>query len=296
VYVVTMAAILIGALRMRRLSPAAGPAAPEIKPEPGRERALRQTFAGAVVATVVLLFVLLGADVLTARAIHRLPVEDPDPLVIKVTGHQWWWEVQYSDPLPSNIVTTANEIHIPANKVVKFEIRSTDVIHSFWIPNLSGKKDMIPGRETSVWMKADQIGTFAGECAEFCGQQHAKMRFNVVVERMEDFNAWLSAQRQSAPEPATDLAKRGQQVFLSTGRCFMCHTVTGTTAGGRMGPDLTHLASRPTIAAGALPNAPGHLAGWIVDPQRIKPGTKMTQNPLEPGDLQALLEYLGGLK
>ncbi|MDB5296480.1 MAG: cytochrome oxidase subunit, partial [Phycisphaerales bacterium] len=280
-------------------SPAAEQPVPppvDLAPDPARERAIRNTVAGALVCTVSLLLVLLASDVLTARAVHALPADDPDPLVVKVTGHQWWWEVQYDDRVPANIVTTANELHLPAGRVAKLEIRSTDVIHSFWVPNLHGKKDMIPGHDTSVWVRADRPGEYAGACAEFCGAQHAQMRFTVVVEPPERFAAWLAARRQSAPEPQTDGQRAGRTVFLTGGRCAMCHTVQGTTAGGRVGPDLTHLASRPTLAAGAVPNVPGHLAGWVVDPQKVKPGVRMPQNPMPPTDLRALLEYLESLK
>jgi cytochrome c oxidase subunit II len=215
---------------------------------------------------------------------------------VRITGHQWWWEVQYPDAVPSNTFTTANEVHIPVGKLVKFEIRSMDVIHSFWVPNLHGKKDMIPGHDTSLWIKPDRVGTFVGECAEFCGLQHAKMRFTVVVDPPEQYAAWLEAQRKPAANPQTTEQEEGRQVFMTRGRCFMCHSVVGTPAMSRLGPDLTHIASRPTIAAGTLPNTPGHLAGWIVDPQGIKPGSRMSQNPLAPADLQNLLAYLKSLK
>jgi cytochrome c oxidase subunit 2 len=308
VYVVTMAVILLAAFRRRPLagtSPAAAvsptvvPSVPppvNLSPDPRRERSIRNTVGGALACTVALLVVLLVSDVLTARAVHGLAGDDPDPLVVKVTGHQWWWEVQYDDKVPVNVVTTANELHLPVGKVAKLEIRSADVIHSFWVPNLHGKKDMIPGHDTAVWLRADRIGTYAGGCAEFCGAHHAQMRLTVTVESPAQFDAWLAAQRQSAPEPQTDGQKAGREVFLTRGRCAMCHTVTGTTAMSRVGPDLTHLASRPTLAAGARPYVPGHLAGWVVDPQKVKPGVRMPQNPMSPTDLRALLEYLESLK
>jgi cytochrome c oxidase subunit II len=169
------------------------------------------------------------------------------------------------------------------------------VIHSFWVPNLHGKTDMIPGHTTRTFLRADRAGTYWGQCAEFCGHQHANMRFQVVVEPEEDFQKWLTAQLQSAPEPQTESQKRGRQVFL-TKQCVLCHTIAGTPAHATVGPDLTHIASRPRIAAGTLPNNRGHLAGWITDAQSVKPGVRMPPNPLAPEELQALLDYLETLK
>ncbi|HEX8916320.1 MAG TPA: hypothetical protein VF796_28475, partial [Humisphaera sp.] len=170
VYLVTMAVVLVGAFRRRAAVPGnEAPPAPQAQPPAVGERALGRTVAWAVSGTVALLLVLLASDVLTARALHAMHGEDPDPLVVSVTAHQWWWEVQYPAGIPADIVGTANEVHVPVGKVVKFEVRSADVIHSLWIPNLHGKKDMIPGHDTSLWVKADRPGTYVGECAEFCG-------------------------------------------------------------------------------------------------------------------------------
>jgi cytochrome c oxidase subunit II len=175
------------------------------------------------------------------------------------------------------------------------ELRSTDVIHSFWPPNLTGKRDLIPGKVNSLWFQADTPGVYRGQCAEFCGHQHAKMGFLVIADRPDSFATWLASQRDTASTPTTELTQRGQEVFLASS-CVMCHTISGTPAGSRIGPDLTHLASRRTIAAGTLPNTRGNLAGWILNPQRIKPGTRMPPNQLNPADLQALLAYLESLK
>jgi cytochrome c oxidase subunit 2 len=214
---------------------------------------------------------------------------------VRVTGHQWWWEVEYRDSSPQDWAFTANEIHVPVGRPVVFELRANDVIHSFWVPNLGVKRDMIPGDENSVWFQADTAGVYRGQCAEFCGHQHAKMAFQIVAEPPERFAAWLERQRDTARTPADSVAARGQEVFLGS-TCVMCHTVSGTPAGSRIGPNLTHLAGRRTIAAGSLPNTRGNLAGWIVDPQRIKPGVRMPPNALAPDDLQALLAYLESLK
>jgi cytochrome c oxidase subunit 2 len=192
-------------------------------------------------------------------------------------------------------VTTANEIHVPVGRAVEFELTSVDVIHSFWAPNFHGKKDLVPGHPTTHWFKAERAGTFRGQCAEFCGMQHAHMRFVIVSEPPAEFNAWLDAQRQSAPAPQTDAQKRGQQVFLNSS-CVLCHTVQGTPARGMVGPDLTHIAGRKMLAAGTMPNTEGHLGGWIIDPQQIKPGVRMPQNQLSAADLRALLDYLESLQ
>jgi cytochrome c oxidase subunit II len=175
------------------------------------------------------------------------------------------------------------------------ELLSTDVIHSFWPPTISQKRDLIPGKDNSLWLQADTPGVYRGQCAEYCGQQHAKMGFLVIAQRPDSFASWLARQRDTALTPTTELARRGQEVFLASS-CVMCHAIAGTPAGSRVGPDLTHLASRRTIAAGTLPNSRGNLAGWIIDPQKIKPGTRMPPNQLKPADLQALLEYLETLK
>jgi cytochrome c oxidase subunit 2 len=234
--------------------------------------------------------VLLLVVDLHALSVLASPVT-PARLTVQIKGHQFWWEVRYAEAQ----VTTANEIHVPVGEPVLVKLRSADVIHSLWVPQLHGKRDLIPGHDSSFWIEADRAGTFGGQCAEFCGYQHAQMRLLVVAESRGAFDGWLAQQRQPAAEPADDRARRGREVFLS-GPCVLCHTITGTPAAARVGPDLTHLAGRTTIAAGILPNTPGHLAGWILDPQRIKPGVHMPSMALEAADLQALLAYLGTLR
>jgi cytochrome c oxidase subunit 2 len=248
--------------------------------------------AGAVVLSTGALFVMLIADYAAGQANNA---HGPADLKLHITGKQWWWEVKYEDPQPSNTMTTAGEIHIPVGRTVEVELQSADVIHSFWVPQLLGKRDLVPGHPTRVFLKADRAGTFDGQCAEFCGYQHAKMRFLVVAEPPEEFEKWLAAQRQPAHEPTTDSQSRGRQIFLST-TCVMCHAIQGTPAGSKVGPDLTHVASRRAIASGSLPNARGHLAGWIADAQSVKPGVRMPPNPLSPADLQAVLDYISSLK
>jgi cytochrome c oxidase subunit 2 len=294
VFVLVVATLLWAAFRRRRAGaaePAAGAGAAE--PDPGGERGLTRAVAIATGLTVLVLFLFLVSDISVGRQLSKNPGEHA--LQIRVTGHQWWWEVQYRDSIAQNWVTTANEIHVPAGRPVAFELRSTDVIHSFWPPSLSQKRDLIPGDVNSLWFQADSPGVYRGQCAEYCGLQHAKMGFLVIADTPADFATWLTRQRDTASTPTDSVTRRGQEVFLASS-CVMCHAIAGTPAGSRVGPDLTHLASRRTIAAGTLPNTRGNLAGWILDPQAIKPGTKMPPNQFNPDDLQALLSYLEGLK
>jgi cytochrome c oxidase subunit 2 len=288
VFVLVVGAMLVGAWRAQRNvieDPMAVP--------PATRGPLTRTVAWATAATVVLLFIYLVIDFRTGAAYTRVPTAKP--LEIQLIGHQWWWEVRYPDSVPQNVVTTANEIHIPVGKPVLFRVTSSDVIHSVWIPNLGGKKDLIPGYVRTAWFQADTAGIYRGQCAEFCGYQHAKMMLYVIAEPPEKFSTWLSAQRQPAPTPTDSLVAKGGRVFMASA-CIMCHSITGTPAGGQSAPDLTHVASRMTIAAGALPNTTGNLAGWIIDPQRIKPGALMPPNQIQPRDLQALLAYLQSLR
>jgi cytochrome c oxidase subunit II len=236
--------------------------------------------------------ILMGAFFFGLRTLSatRTPPE-PAAVTIEVIGHRWWWEVRY----PDYDIISANEIVIPAGYPVQLVLTSSDVIHSFWVPQLHGKQDMTPGRVDTFWLQADEPGIYRGLCAEFCGLQHANMQILVVAEQPDDFNAWLARERQPAAPPTGELASRGQQVFVSAA-CVYCHTVRGTAATGIIGPDLTHLASRRSLAAGIIENNPGHLAGWIVDPQNIKPGNLMPPTNLTAEDLQALLAYLASLE
>jgi cytochrome c oxidase subunit II len=249
--------------------------------------------AGGAILTVLILFVFLVYSASTGRAITTFPADNP--LTIEVIGHQWWWEVRYLDPDPSLLVTTANEIHIPVGQPVLFRVTARDVIHSFWVPNLHGKIDLIPGQDNTIWLQADEAGVFRGQCAEFCGLQHALMAFLVVAQPPEEFTSWLEQQRQPAATPTEPIFERGQEVFLRS-QCVLCHTVRGTGAFSQVGPDLTHIGGRRTLAAATIPNTPGSMAAWIVDPQHIKPGTLMPATILPPEDLQVLLTYLESLR
>ena len=259
----------------------------------GINHSLRRPVTIATAITVLILVGTLVYDVTTGEALASLPRDKA--LRIRITGHQWWWEAEYVDPVSGNQVTTANEIHIPVGEPVQIIGSSADVIHSFWVPNLAGKKDLIPGHATAMWLQADKPGIYRGQCAEFCGHQHAKMAVLVLAESRQQFNSWYKSQLLPAPPPSDSTAKVGQAVFMSKG-CPLCHTVGGTLAQGRIGPPLTHIGSSYTIAAGSLKNTRGNMAGWIVDPQRIKPGVRMPPNDLSGPDLQALLSYLESLK
>ncbi len=266
-------------------------------PEPARGRVVR-TISIAVGVTVAVLAWFTAETLLAEHRLRRLQrPDDPEALTILVTGRQWWWQFTYQGApgRPGDTLITANELHIPVGRPVHLRLVSADVIHSFWIPALHGKRDLIPGRENHLWLQADRPGVFEGQCAEFCGMQHAKMRLLVVAQPEEEFQAWFAAQREPAAEPRTDSERRGREVFLNT-TCVMCHTVRGTSAGSRAGPDLTHLASRRTLGSAAMPNTRGQLAGWILDPQGIKPGNHMPPHAFPAEDLHPLLDYLESLK
>jgi cytochrome c oxidase subunit 2 len=291
VYLAVIAALIYALWRgTRRAVPAAADLHRESPPQ--SDAMTRSVAVASGIAAVVLLsFVFVSVSTGSADA----RVDGDKPLRIDVVGHQWWWEVTYTDPDPHNTAETANEIHVPVGRPVLIKLTSQDVIHSFWAPNIAGKKDLVPGHETVTWFRADTAGVYRGQCAEFCGHQHAKMAFFIVAEPRVQFESWLEKQRGEAQQPQDSLTLAGAQIFMA-GPCAMCHTISGTSAGGKVGPDLTHLASRRTIAAGTLPNNTGNLAGWILDPQSIKPGAKMPPTQLEPHALQALLAYLGSLK
>jgi cytochrome c oxidase subunit 2 len=218
-----------------------------------------------------------------------------DPLVIKVRGYQWWWQVSYVDPAPDRNFNTANEIHIPVGRPVRIELSAADVIHSFWVPNLAGKQDLIPGRNNVLTLTAAQPGIWHGQCAEFCGMQHAHMAILVIAEPAVAFDAWRDAQIQPAASPATPEQERGRAFFTSRA-CGACHTVRGTEAGGNIGPDLTHVGGRRYIAAGVLPTTRGSLAAWIADPQTIKPGNNMPLVPMPAEELKAVSAWLTALR
>ncbi len=239
---------------------------------------------GGVVLPLVVLSVLLGFTIRTLAA-SRQP--QPGSLTIQVVGHEWWWEVRY----PDQGFTTANEIHIPVGEDVNFQVSTIDVIHSFWVPNLAGKIDMIPGQTNEIVLHARKAGTYRGQCAEYCGLEHANMAFYVVAQDRSAFESWVRSQQ--APEAQNSAAgQRGLDVFTSQA-CVSCHRVRGTPASADVGPDLTHLASRSTIGAGTAPTKSQNLAAWIRDPSQIKSGVHMPAFPnLSDQEVQDLVAFL----
>ena len=242
-----------------------------------------------VVLTALLVWILLGTTALT-----RPP--GPEALRIAVTGKMWWWEVRYLDSDGEVEFVTANELHVPVGRPVLLELDSSDVIHSFWVPALAGKIDLIPGHVNRWRIEASRPGQFRGQCAEFCGLQHAKMAFWVVAHEPPDFDAWLAKERGPSREADAPLLKRGREVFLASG-CGACHAVRGTPAQGRIGPDLTHVGGRLSIAAGTFEAHAEALADWIANADRLKPGVHMPSfDVLDEASLQALAAWLESLE
>ena len=216
-------------------------------------------------------------------------------LQIHVTGEQWWWRVRYEPP-GGGIVTSANEIRLPVGEPVQFRLDSDNVIHSFWIPSLAGKMDMIPGRVTWLTVRPTETGAFRGACAEYCGVAHALMAFPVEVMETGDFRAWLTRQSGAAVSPVGAEGQAGERLFHANG-CGACHAIRGTAADGSVGPDLTHVGSRLTLGAGTLPNATTSIARWIADTERVKPGVHMPPFGMLPvGDIAAIAVYLRSLE
>ncbi len=264
----------------------------EVAARPGDRRALAWVIAGAgALAVVFIIFMALSFTSVSALASPGGAIPATGA-AIEVIGHQWWWEVRY----PADGFTTANEIHIPAGRPVTLKLSSADVVHSFWVPRLHPRLDLLPGQASLLTLQADQPGIYQGECAQYCGIQHAHMAFVVIAQSPADYAQWVAQQKQPAPDPAVkSIEKKGQQAFLGSS-CVYCHTVQGTNASGKLGPDLTHLASRATIGAGARPNTRANLAGWIMNAQAIKPGNQMPPMDLDPDQLQQILAYLETLK
>jgi cytochrome c oxidase subunit II len=258
-------------------------------PDTSPRWAMRAVLFGGVIFPFVVLSTLW---ILTLRDMAALSEPaTPARLRIQVVGYQWWWKVRY----PQQGIVTANDIHIPTGQPVSIQLTTRDVNHSFWVPQLTSKTDLIAGKVNEMWVQADQPGVYRGQCAEYCGLQHANMIFYVVAQTPADFRAWVQHERAGPPTPATSDLLHGQQVFLSQ-PCVSCHTVRGTPADGTLGPDLSDFGSRLSIGAGAVPNNPGNLGGWIVDSQTIKPGNKMPPIQLPAQDLQDLLDWLESLK
>lgn len=218
-----------------------------------------------------------------------------EKLSIKLTANQWWWDVQYNSGDASKTMRTANELHLPVGVPVRITLASNDVIHSFWVPSLAGKQDLIPGRQTDITITPTKTGIFRGQCAEFCGLQHAHMALIVDVDSYPDFIKWWDHQLQPAAAPTNPNTLAGYK-YVTSGPCSACHNIAGTPASGTVAPDLTHLASRRSIAAGTLPMGEGALYGWVEDPQSVKPGNHMPTIGLEPDQLHSVVAYLETLK
>lgn len=246
--------------------------------------------AGVIMPIALMAALFVVANLFVIRTTEA-PAANATKLTVLVVGHQWWWEVRY----PGTEAVTANEIHIPARTPVRLEVRTDDVIHSVWVPELNRTIDTIPGRTNVIELDASRQGVYRGQCDEFCGLQHAHMAFLVIAQPETAFRRWLADQERPAASPGASTAREGEQVFLSQG-CQQCHTIRGTSASGYVGPDLTHLADRQTLAAVTIPNRRSYLAGWITDSQAVKPGNQMPDMHLSSEQLRRLLAYLEGLR
>jgi len=259
---------------------------------PQTERSMGRVVAGAVVATSIIITFLTAASFYATPELNRGGVDAP---TILVRGQQWWWQFTYLDPDPAKTFQTANELHIPVGKDVRLRLEASDVIHSFWVPNLTGKQDLVPGRENALTLHASQAGVYRGQCAEFCGLQHSHMALLVIADEPEAYAQWLDAQREVAAAPKESEAAAGKIVFMRK-PCAACHTIRGTEASGTTGPDLTHVGSRSTIGAGLAQNTRGSLAAWTADPQTLKPGNNMPLVPVTSEELRQLSAYMSGLQ
>ncbi len=284
--VVVIGALLWAAVFRRRGDEAASDDPRKLEPTRPRE-GLRWIAVGTTISTVV----LLACAALTLSTLAAVATPPSAPRVtVEVRGYQFWWRVRYLDANGHVLLTTANEIHIPVGEPVRFQLTGADVIHSFWVPALGGKVDAIPGQTNVTWLEAAHPGRYRGQCGEFCGQQHAHMALFVDAESPDDFARWMAAQRAQASTPTVP----GAVVFEN--RCGGCHAVRGTPADGALAPDLTHLMSRQTIAAGTLPNDAADLRRWIAQTQQVKPGSAMPNVTLRDGELDAVVAYLTTLK
>ena len=288
---VAVIAMLIGSLARRRRAGEANVV------ESGRHHQthplMRTGLIGWGSVVSVGLALLAIASFFADRSMARAATNEK--LSITLTANQWWWDVTYNSAGASKTLRTANELHLPVNVPVRIQLKSNDVIHSFWVPSLAGKQDLIPGRETDISITPRKVGIYRGQCAEFCGTQHAHMALAVQVEPYGQFLKWWRHQLRPAAAPTTPLTLAGYN-FVTGRQCSSCHAIAGTTASSHFGPDLTHFASRRSIAAGTLPMTTGNIYGWVEDPQSAKPGNHMPTIGLEPGQLHAVVAYLESLK
>jgi cytochrome c oxidase subunit 2 len=245
---------------------------------------------GWTIAPALILVAIAIPTIQTIFVVDKPSPEEAD-LTIEVIGRQWWWEFRY----PELGIITANEAHVPVGQTVDLRLRSADVLHSFWVPRLGGKRDLVPGRENFLWFRPDSVGVFWGQCAEYCGTSHALMSLRFVVDDASDFDAWVATNQATAVTASERPASQGRNVFM-TNACISCHTIRGTQAQGVLGPDLTHVGSRLTIAAGVLDNNAANLARWIGNPQDVKPGSLMPNMGLTEQQVEQLVAYLQSLR
>lgn len=284
IFVVVAGALLYSIIRFRDR-----PGAPEPRQTAGNTKLeIAWTIAPSLVLFLVLIFTITYMYKLAQPAVASSSV-----VHVEAIGHQWWWEFRYTDASP--VVVTGDELHVPVGTVVHVDLVSDNVIHSFWVPQLTGKTDVIPGHDNSMWFQADKAGQYRGECAEFCGTQHANMDFVVVADPADQFQTWLSAQQAEAMAATTDAQQAGQHDFLTLG-CVACHTIAGTQAKGTIGPNLTHFGGRLLIAGGVLSNTNQNLTTWLSDPQAVKPGSDMVIPQLSQQQVSDLVAYLESLK
>ncbi len=287
VFVVVEGMLIYAAIRFSHRRPDEQPS----QTESNQRLEIAWTLAPAIVLAIVFVISVRTLWLLSYRPTLAPGTSgDPQALHVHVVGHQWWWEVDYTDQK----FVTANELHVPVGSVVDLDMESVDVVHSFWVPQLGGKLDVTPGHVSQTWFQAVLPGTYHGQCSEFCGVEHADMRFDVVAESPEQFAAWVKQQQSPLPAMAGDAAQ-GEQVFLAS-PCVGCHTIDGTKAQGKTGPNLTHFAARQIFAGGVLDNTPDNLAIWLADPQQVKPGNQMPNLHLSPEQVKALVAFLENTK
>ena len=283
--------LVLGLLAYALLRPGTEALTDEDSAEVGESRLERRLLiGGGIIMPAIVVMGFFGVQLVSTMAQPQ-----QGQFVIEVTGHQFWWEVHYRDVPGVEPFDTANQIQIPVDTEVTVVLRSDDVIHSFWVPQLAGKMDLVPGHVNQFTFSADTPGTYMGECAEYCGIQHAWMKFEVVAMKQDDFQQWAQQASQPAREPTTDLQRQGKEAFLGAS-CVGCHSIKGVSEKADFGPDLTHLADRDDIGAGVLDLTPAHLKAWIANPQTIKPGVLMPPQELSGDRLDALVAYLMSLE
>jgi len=289
IWLIVLGSLVYSSLRPRGLG--------ERAPDAALKRRQTVLVTVALVISAVLLIAQGFFDYGTGRAIERPKnsAASGDTVQVRLVGHQWWWEVQYQQPTPPYRITTANEMHIPTGRPVVLTLESADVIHSFWAPNLHGKSDLVPSYSSGFLIQADTPGIYRAPCAEYCGDQHAKMALLIIAQPPDSFAAWYANELANARTPEAGAAAHGLAVFRKAA-CPFCHTIRGAVSGGVVAPDLTHIATRRTLAAGSIPNSRAELAAWIANSQGIKPGNHMPPNLVSGADLNALLDYLETLK